>query len=899
LQTGGDTLMLMGVAYDTMQNKWVLSSISYNYNKNTFNINKQSFLNYPSNNPRSILYHKNKNYWMASFDNSGLGLFISDNGSVVPQFRNLPIDQPSLREHGKPNFEQLWSLCEDRSGHIWAASRQNGLYKINKNKAPVDFIPVSTNGHGETQIIFDNIKQDKEGNIWLSSNEQGIFKYNSSQTNFFPQVNKSKYSNLFLTGNDNNLTISTANKVDRYSSSSGFYSFPTRVPDSLRVVARDNFGNYWTIVKKNDINPSSFYLLDGKKIHHLTMDSILFFEGSECRDVFIGKNGDTWVSSPFTGVHQYKLDNSTKKLSFVKKYLPDGTDVYTIYQDDNGIVWLGTYNNGLIKLNPASGNVKYYTRQDGLPSNFVIRIVPAGNILWVVTDVGTFFLDTKTDSFLINKDLDEYVRQKTDGSFYTPVYSLSFNKPAITIADNKIAFTAKNGFCIFDPRKISIDTIKPSLYISALNINDAAVSWERNDSIIPLQLKYFQNNLVIDYIGLQYDQPQKNQYAYYLKGVNNNWVAVGSERTARFSDLPPGHFEFYLKGANADGVWSPAKKMLSFTILPPWWKTWWAYSLYAVAFFVSLWAFIMYRSRTLKKKNVLLETKVKQRTNELHQSLEDLKATQKQLIQSEKMASLGELTAGIAHEIQNPLNFVNNFSEVSNELIEELIDERSKTKEERDEGLEEDILNDVAENLKKINHHGKRADAIVKGMLQHSRSSSGKKELTDINALGQEYLHLCYHGLRAKDKNFNAVPVDIAIKTNFESSLEKIPVVPQDIGRVFLNLFNNAFYAVNEHSNFVKGEQYHPVVSVSTKSVKSPSGDLGVLLTVSDNGSGIPQNIVDKIFQPFFTTKPTGQGTGLGLSLTYDIVKAHGGHIKVETAEGEGTTFIVHLPVTA
>ncbi len=276
-------------------------------------------------------------------------------------------------------------------------------------------------------------------------------------------------------------------------------------------------------------------------------------------------------------------------------------------------------------------------------------------------------------------------------------------------------------------------------------------------------------------------------------------------------------------------------------------------------------------------------------------ALIDLKQAQSQLIQSEKMASLGELTAGIAHEIQNPLNFVNNFSELNKELLAELKDEIGKGNTDEVKAIADDIIT----NEEKINHHGKRADAIVKGMLQHSQASAGQKELTDINKLADEYLRLAYHGLRAKDKTFNS-----SMKTNFDaglSSLEgKVNVIPQDIGRVFLNLITNAFYTVNEKQKALRGsagQPYEPTVSISTKTVRSASGDLKVLISVKDNGNGIPQKIADKIFHPFFTTKPTGQGTGLGLSLSYDIIKAHGGEIKVETKEGEGSEFIIQLPV--
>ena len=253
------------------------------------------------------------------------------------------------------------------------------------------------------------------------------------------------------------------------------------------------------------------------------------------------------------------------------------------------------------------------------------------------------------------------------------------------------------------------------------------------------------------------------------------------------------------------------------------------------------------------------------------------------------MASLGELTAGIAHEIQNPLNFVNNFSEVSNELLDEMIEEVAKGNYEEVKA----IADDVKQNLEKITHHGKRAGDIVKGMLQHSRSTSNAtKEPTDINKLADEYLRLAYHGLRAKDKSFNAT-----LKTDYDKTIGNINVIPQEIGRVILNLITNAFYAVNEKNlsavSTPTAVKYEPTVSISTKKIHNK-----VDIRVADNGNGISQKILAKIFQPFFTTKPTGQGTGLGLSLSYDIVKAHGGELKVETKEGEGSTFIIQLPVS-
>jgi two-component system NtrC family sensor kinase len=289
-----------------------------------------------------------------------------------------------------------------------------------------------------------------------------------------------------------------------------------------------------------------------------------------------------------------------------------------------------------------------------------------------------------------------------------------------------------------------------------------------------------------------------------------------------------------------------------------------------------------------QKSNSRLTIKNQEVTN----TLDKLRQTQSQLIQSEKMASLGELTAGIAHEIQNPLNFVNNFSEVSAELVDEIQDIRRKTQDKATSSEEDEILEDIKQNLEKINHHGKRADAIVKGMLEHSKTGSGVKELTDINTLANEYLNLSYQSFKSKNKE-----VEISLITDFDPSAPKIELIRADIGKVLLNILNNAFYACT-HSEFSPdsyrdhNSELKPLVKVSTRN----NGNK-IEIKVSDNGPGIPDAIKDKIFQPFFTTKPTGQGTGLGLSLSYDIVKAHGGELKVETKEGEGSEFIIQLPL--
>jgi signal transduction histidine kinase len=377
--------------------------------------------------------------------------------------------------------------------------------------------------------------------------------------------------------------------------------------------------------------------------------------------------------------------------------------------------------------------------------------------------------------------------------------------------------------------------------------------------------------------------PDTVWYSYILEGIDKKWSdKTFNTASQNYLNLPTGNYTFKVVSFS-NGTWSkPAE--LSFSIMPPWWETWQFRLLSVIALAVVIYAIIKERSRKLKAENLRLEQKVTERTAQLNKSLQELKSTQAQLIQSEKMASLGELTAGIAHEIQNPLNFVNNFSEVNKEMIDELQTELKAGNTE--EAIH--ISDDIKSNEEKINYHGRRADAIVKNMLQHSRQSKGIKEPTDINKSCDEYLRLSYHGMRAKDKTFNA-----DFKTEYDESIGIINIVPQDIGRVLLNLFNNAFYAVNEKTR-LSTNGYQPMIKLITRRLNN-----AIEIRVEDNGNGIPQGIIDKIFQPFFTTKPTGEGTGLGLSLAYDIItKEHSGTINVNSKEGEGSTFIIQLPIT-
>jgi signal transduction histidine kinase len=404
-----------------------------------------------------------------------------------------------------------------------------------------------------------------------------------------------------------------------------------------------------------------------------------------------------------------------------------------------------------------------------------------------------------------------------------------------------------------------------------------------------LELDHNQNDFSVSFAALDFSNPQKIQYKYILENHDEGWIYVGHNNTASYTNMDPGKYTFKVLATNGDGIWNEQVKSFRIIIHPPWWLTIWAYGFYALIFAIGVFGVdrIM-RNRLIRKERDRSRAFKLEQAKKIEQAYNELKSTQSQLIQSEKMASLGELTAGIAHEIQNPLNFVNNFAEVSIELIEEMNEKLTVDSWQ----LAGEIADDLKQNLEKINHHGKRADAIVKGMLQHSRTSTGVKEPTDINALADEYLRLAFHGLRAKNKSFNA-----DFRAELDPTLPKINVIPQDFGRVMLNLINNAFYAVSSRNlsgiSNQAGLAYKPTVTVTTRR----SGD-HIEIRVKDNGTGIPQPVIDKIFQPFFTTKPAGEGTGLGLSMSYDIItNGHGGTIEVKTKEGEGTEFIIVLPL--
>lgn len=604
--------------------------------------------------------------------------------------------------------------------------------------------------------------------------------------------------------------------------------------------------------------------------------------------------------------------------------------IYTIVEDTSGEIWGGTQAGYLYRVQipkTASGNldissamVKEYTDKDGIQGLSGTAVAIGGKVYTSGIE-GFFYFDSSSESFkkdtifsfsdeiadinldtyglggnqfgdviLVFKEEKRLAKLQPDGSYILQEFPFNlitarFSTGNYTESDGVFWFGTDEGLLRLDPN-LDYKTDYPTpLYFNAVNSGDELMTLPDFYGDAVPELLYKNNNISFTYVSPFFIKEKRIQYQTFLEGLDEDWSEWNSKTSREFASLPFGTYTFRVKAKNTFGTISD-EIAYSFEVLPPWYATWWAYMLYLLGLGLVVYGLVKIQTRSiLASEKLKNQDKALAQAKEIEKAYEDLKATQSQLIQSEKMASLGELTAGIAHEIQNPLNFVNNFSEVNTELIDEMVEEIKK-------GDYEEVLalsKDIKENQQKINHHGRRADAIVKGMLQHSRTSSNEKEPSNINAIADEYLRLSYHGLRAKDKSFNAT-----LNTDLDDTIGKINIVPQDIGRVILNLITNAFHACIERSKEEKKKgdtQYQPTVWVSTKRLGNT-----VEVAIRDNGNGVPDRVKDKIFQPFFTTKPSGEGTGLGLSLSYDIVRTHGGELRLDTKQGEGATFTISLP---
>ncbi len=896
---------------------------------------------------------KDKNLWVGTSSN---GLFSYDLETKKLETMKIKFDPATIPE----NIINIQSLAEDNSGIKWFSSNNLGLFKIDRKDMLSSINPESKNLTSGYNTF--SIKIDFSGNIWIAS-QYGFEKYDPVQNKFslLPTIMTKKISKdllqkihdivdsrnpisailkvgeasslekKFSLDHDQKVIIVCVGEGRMYQGNNGIWDRGSVLTESGELIWSMNdmsktfnaggglknrisikclelkSGNYklayatdvghsygtWNVVPPPDstwygiqvlnVNDSEYAQMEELNEAEINSDIYMPMEIGTCIEFSKKIKNTLWLGSGINGFFKYDLETGNFKqynYDLKNKFSPDNSVSY-IFEDREGIVWMATSSN-LLRFDLSDESIEKFGQKDGLPSNIVNSIIEdlEGN-LWISTSGGLSKLNK-------NAPKEKWNFVNFDASDGLQNYSSS---KAIWISkEGEIILGSNDGIISFYPGKIN--EIKPDLVLKDIKIS--GVSLKSDSSAVELEksimetdelsLSFTQNNLSFEFASIHFLRPEKNKVLYMLEGFDNRWIST-DRNFASFTNLAPGKYTFRIKGSNGDGIWNDEGKEIRIIISPPWWKTIWAYVSYGILFLLVVFTIDrVQRRRILEKQRILAKDKELVQAKEIEKAYTELKATQSQLIQSEKMASLGELTAGIAHEIQNPLNFVNNFAEVSVDLVEEM-------NEEMNAGNSDEVIiigGVLKQNLEKISHHGKSASSIVKGMLEHSRAGDGQKQPTDINALADEYLRLAYHGLRAKDKSFNA-----DFKTDLDKSLPQINVVPQDIGRVLLNLINNGFFAVAERSKMGE-EGYKPIVSVATL-VENKK----VIIKVSDNGSGIPTHVLDKIFQPFFTTKPTGEGTGLGLSLSYDIItKGHGGELKVVTQPdgNAGTEFIIVLP---
>lgn len=914
-----------------------------------------------SNNVQLIYEDSEHTLWVGTFG-GGLNRFDQATGQFT-RYLNDPKDPQSLSDN------RVLAIYEDRTGTLWIGTNGGRLNKLDRSKERfLHFTDVPDNSIGLSHNRVWAICEDsRRTGLWIGT-QNGL---DGFAPDFFSKKIMARPDSLFA----------------EYKAKSGFIHFANdpKNPQSLshnsvRVIHKDSYdAGLWIGTDGgglNKFNPQTKkftrFLNDPQNANSLSHNSV--------RAIFEDHTGALWIGTYGGGLNKFERDSKQ-----FTRFLNDPANphslshnrVWTIYEDRNNTLWvgtsggldkldretgqfthfvhdpanpqslshnavfaiyearapqdgmwIGTYGGGLNYFDRATGQFTRYTTKEGLANDVIYGILEDElGRLWMSTNYGLSCFDPQAKIF---RNYDE-----TDG-----LQGKEFNAGAFfKSTDGQMFFGGVNGLNVFYPSHFKKNSAAPPVVITAFKVFEKPLQLNRAlDGLAAVTLSYRQNYFSFEFAALSYRNPEKNRYAHKLEGFDQDWIYSGSTRRyASYTNLDPGHYIFRVKGANDDGVWNENGARLAVTITPPWWRTGWAYMLYAIIFAMAVFTVDrIQRQRVIAQERAqaeMREVQLRAQTAELHaqtaqaqaqalqaenarkelelqkaaelqaayQALEEahanLQATQAQLIQSEKLALLGQLTAGVAHEIKNPLNFVNNFAvlsvDLAKELKDELIKRKTKSVNADDFASINDILETLVLNAEKITHHGKRADSIVRSMMEHARGSSGQRQMTDINHLLEEAINLSYHGMRAQDPSFN-----ISIEKQFDETLGPVEAVPQDLQRVFINIINNACYAAHQKQKAKSKEQtanagdFMPVLSVRTQ-------DLGdtIAIGIRDNGNGIPQSVRDKIFTPFFTTKPTGQGTGLGLSISYDIiVQMHRGELHVDTEEGKFTEFIIRLP---
>jgi signal transduction histidine kinase/ligand-binding sensor domain-containing protein len=777
-----------------------------------------------------------------------------------------------------------WTSFVSADGTIWLASEGTRLYRTDPYVKNVPHISATDQG-----ICFLDAG---DGTYWVGSFGGGLMHFDQ-QDKLIRQYRHDPLDPYSLIDERNNvlslfqdhpdyLWIGTSRGLGLFDLRTGRFSrpdFPNSLDSGLSTRAilymvKDKAGIYWISLAGDGILRYDAELKSSRHYRHDPKDSTSL-SSNTIPGLLADSSGTVWCADQVLGDIN-RLDAKTGKFH---RYLIS-LKINSLMQDAEGTIWAGTMQ-GLYRYNPVKDIFAPFFDPHAIYSsaNTVSLTEDHQKIIWARTFSGLIRINPRSGSCIVyssNIGLEESVM--TIGTIQ---------------ADKKnrilLTSTQKGGFYAFSPESLDTAGIPFRILVSGLEINDKLQSPSKNGLLTGsleetgnLTLPYDRNSLSFNFSSTDYREPESVRYYVQLENYDNTWRETTAEKSAHFFFIPDGRYVFRIKAYNKNG--QMAERTIQIRITPPWWKTSWAYTLYGLLL-ISL----LYLADRVQKQRIIRRERQKAQVIELAQAKEiekayhELRATQAQLLHAEKMASLGELTAGIAHEIQNPLNFVNNFSELNDELSDETLEAANKG------DLEEvrQLVARIKSNQQKIQIHGKRADSIVKSMLQHSRTGPAQKELTDINALCEECLRLAYHGMRAKDKTFQAT-----YDLHADLAVPKINIVTQEIARTLLNLANNAFQAVQEKAAHA-GTGYQPAVTISTA-----LHDGRVEIRVEDNGAGIPEASRQKIFQPFFTTKPSGQGTGLGLSLSNDLVRANGGVLSLEKSDEQGSRFLVSLPAT-
>ncbi len=773
----------------------------------------------------------------------------------------------------------VYTIKEDRFGILWVGTNE-GLAKLERRQNPFTTYQLDLdNPNSLNPNAVGNIHEDQGGLLWIVS-AGNLHRLNRS-TGILTQypdwraykIYKDRAGILWFSHCGDGLfrmNPDAPKAVFRYRPDP---ADPTSIGQCANPAIEDRAGNLWVTTWGDGLS-----LLDRRT------DTFTHLRNRPGDPNSLGNNyllyayeapsqpGVLWLGSE-EGIIRFEPGTE----SFTNYLVDTLRRAMMMHEDRHGRFWVATASNGLHRFNRETGVIeRTYTVDDGLAHNQVWSVYEdEQGFLWLSTSDGLSRFDASAETFTTYTTSDGLPHNQFEESSH------------FQSASGELFYGGPNGLVSFFPGQVEKNPVPPEVVLTGFRIagvpvgigpeSPLEVSISTTKSIT---LTHEQNELTFEYVGIHSVAPSRTRYRYQLEGYDLGWIDAGTDRRASYSRLSPGDYVFRVNAVSGDGVWNETGASVAIRIEPPWWRTVWAYG-----FYIFLLSALVFAVDRWQRRRIILKERERTRERELAQAKEIEKAytrlqtTQQQLIHQEKMASLGALTAGIAHEIKNPLNFITNFAGLNDELATEM-------REALEAGASvEDLLSSIQRNSRIVVEHGQRADRIVQSMMRHASGASGERQRVRLNQLVNEYVDLAFHGVRANRPGF-----EVAITREFDEAAGEIELVPQQIGQVLVNLFNNAFDAVEERRRL--GEAYSPAVKVSTH-----RSDGTIEIRVADNGVGIPPSVRDRIFEPFFTTKPAGSGTGLGLSLSYEIVtRGHGGSLEVESREGEGTTFIVTLP---